>query len=103
MSELLRQGLTAESLSDNRLGRVLDSLFASGLNRVFGTLAALKALEVYAIPVPWVHQDTTTIAFHGVYALRVAGSAFDQDLLQCLLCIHLKHRRASMATWIRAA
>src|ERR671926_575363 len=29
---------------------------------------ALKALEVYAIPTPWLHQDTTTIALYGAYA-----------------------------------
>jgi transposase len=28
---------------------------------------ALKALEVYAIPAPWLHQDTTTIALYGAY------------------------------------
>jgi transposase len=27
----------------------------------------LKALEVYAIPTPWLHQDTTTIALYGAY------------------------------------
>jgi transposase len=34
---------------------------------VFGAIA-LKALEVYAIPTPWLHQDTTTIVLYGVYA-----------------------------------
>jgi transposase len=29
---------------------------------------ALKALEGYAIPTPWRHQDTTTIALYGAYA-----------------------------------
>jgi transposase len=28
---------------------------------------ALKALEVYAIATPWLHQDTTTIALYGAY------------------------------------
>ena len=28
---------------------------------------ALKALEGYAIPTPWLHQDTTTIALYGAY------------------------------------
>ena len=27
----------------------------------------LKALEVYAISTPWLHQDTTTIALYGAY------------------------------------
>jgi transposase len=28
---------------------------------------ALQALEVYALPTPWLHQDTTTIALYGAY------------------------------------
>ena len=34
---------------------------------MFGAVA-LKALEVSAIPTPWLHQDTTTIALYGAYA-----------------------------------
>ena len=66
MLELLQPGLTRASLHDYRLGHILDALFAANLNRVFSALA-LKALEVYAIPTPWLHQDTTTIALYGAY------------------------------------
>jgi transposase len=48
------------------LGHILDALFAANLNKVFSALA-LKALEVYAIPTPWLHQDTTTLALYGAY------------------------------------
>jgi transposase len=61
---LLQEGLERESLNDYRLGQILDALFAAHLNRVFSVLS-LKALEVYAIPTPWIHQDTTTIALYG--------------------------------------
>ena len=64
---LLQPGLTRASLNDYRLGHILDALFAANLNGVFGAVA-LKALEVYAIPTPWLHQDTTTIALYGAYA-----------------------------------
>jgi hypothetical protein len=40
---------------------------AAHLNRVVGAVA-LKALAVYAIPTPWRHQDTTTIALYGADA-----------------------------------
>jgi transposase len=66
MVALLQPGLTRASLNDYRLGHILDALFAANLNQVFGALA-LKALEVYAIPTPWLHQDTTTIALYGAY------------------------------------
>src|ERR671932_1365045 len=67
MLDLLQSGLTRASLHAYRLGHILDALFAANLNRVFGAIA-LKALAVYAIPTPWLHQDTTTIALYGAYA-----------------------------------
>ena len=67
MLDLLQPGLPRASLHDYRLGHILDALFAANLNKVFSAIA-LKALEVYAIPTPWLHQDTTTIALYGAYA-----------------------------------
>ena len=66
MMALLQPGLAPASLHDYRLGHILDALFAAHLNRVFGAIA-LHALEVYAIPTPWLHQDTTTITLYGAY------------------------------------
>jgi transposase len=66
MIPLLQPGLTRASLHDYRLGQILDTLFAAHLNRVFGAIA-LNALEVYAVPTPWLHQDTTTITLYGAY------------------------------------
>jgi transposase len=66
MLPLLQAGLQRESLNDYRLGQILDTLFATNLNQVFHALA-LKALQVYAIPMLWIHQDTTTITLYGSY------------------------------------
>jgi transposase len=66
MFPLLQPGLTRASLHDYRLGQILDGLFAAHLNRLFGAIA-LKALEVYALSTPWLHQDTTTITLYGAY------------------------------------
>jgi transposase len=60
----LQPGLTRASLHDDRLGQILDTLFAAHLNRVFGAIAR-NALEVYAVPTPWLHQETTTITLYG--------------------------------------
>jgi len=67
MVTLLQPGLTRAALNDYRLGHILDALFAANLNRVLSAVA-LKALEVYVIPTPWLHQDTTTILLYGAYA-----------------------------------
>jgi transposase len=72
MLSLLQTGLPRASLNDYRLGQILDAWFAANLNRVFGAMA-LKALEVYAIPTPWLPQDTTTIALYGAYEAERAG------------------------------
>jgi transposase len=66
MLHLLQPGLTRTSLHDDRLGHILDALCAANLNTVLSALA-LKALEVYAIPTPWLHQDTTPMALYGAY------------------------------------
>jgi transposase len=66
MVALLQPGLTRAALNDYRLGHILDALFTANLNKVFSAVA-LNALEVYAIPTPWLHQDTTTIALYGAY------------------------------------
>jgi len=67
MVALLQPGCTRAALNDYRLGHILDALFAANLNRVFSAVA-LRALAVYTIPTPWLHQDTTTIALYGAYA-----------------------------------
>src|SRR5215475_4994698 len=67
MLTLLQPGLTRTALNDYRLGHILEALFAAHLNKVYGAIA-LQALEGYALPTPWLHQDTTTIALYGAYA-----------------------------------
>jgi hypothetical protein len=54
MLPLLQPGLRRTSLHDDRLGQLLDGLFAVNLNRVFGAIA-LQALEVYALSTPWLY------------------------------------------------
>jgi hypothetical protein len=61
----LRQpGGTRAALTDDRGGPRLDALCAAHLNRGLSAVA-LKAWEVSAIPPPWRHQDTTTLALYG--------------------------------------
>src|SRR5499425_3345590 len=59
MVTLLQPGLTRASLNDYRLGHILEALFAANLNQVYSAIV-LKALDVYTLTPPWVHQDTTT-------------------------------------------
>ena len=74
MRPLLQADLGRESLNDDRLGQIRDSLFAANLNSVFGALA-LQALAVYSIETVWRHQDTTPLSLSGAYAGGEADSA----------------------------
>src|SRR5215510_4317618 len=64
---LLQPGLTRAALHDDRLGHILEALLAANRTQVLSAVA-LKALAVDAIPTPWRHQDTTTMALYGAYA-----------------------------------
>src|SRR5262249_40895095 len=66
MLPLLQPGLQRASLHDYPLRPILEALLAANLNRAFGAIA-LNALEVYALPTPWLHQDTTTLTLYGAY------------------------------------
>jgi Domain of unknown function (DUF4277) len=66
MVALWQPGRTRAARHADRLGRILEALFAAHLNQVFSALA-LKALEVSAIAPPWLHQATTTLALYGAY------------------------------------
>jgi hypothetical protein len=64
MLPLLQPGLTATALHDYRFGQLLEARLSAHLHRGFGAVA-LNALEVYALPTPWLHQDPTTITRDG--------------------------------------
>jgi transposase len=66
MLPLLQPDLAPESLHDSRLGQTLDALYDANLNTVFSAIA-LRALDLYRVGTPWLHQDTTTISFYGAY------------------------------------
>ena len=73
MLPLLQPGLAPECLHDGRLGQTLDALYDANLNTVFSAIA-LRALDIYRVETPWLHQDTTTISFYGAYEDDEAGS-----------------------------
>ena len=61
MVALVQPGLTRAALHADRLGHILDALLAANLTKVLSALA-LQALEVYAMPTPWLPQETTPLA-----------------------------------------
>lgn len=63
---LLGEGIKAEYLNDDRLGRVLDALHEKGLNQIFVSLA-LAVVKKYQIKVETVHLDSSSFSVQGDY------------------------------------
>ena len=66
MVPLLQPRLPRIALNDYRLGHILEALCAANRNQVLSVIAR-KAFAVYAIPTPWLHQDTTPMRLYGAY------------------------------------
>ncbi len=53
---LIGEGIKAEHLNDDRLGRVLDKLYTTGLEQLF-TSSALGAAKKYGVSTQSIHLD----------------------------------------------
>lgn len=64
---LIGEGVQPEHLNDDRLGRVLDQLFESGLTEVFVEVA-LRAAKRFGVGTKSVHLDSSSFHVDGEYA-----------------------------------
>jgi transposase len=64
---LIREGLTAEDLNDDSLGRALDMLFEAGITEVFASVAS-RALSIFGVEHEFVHLDNSSFSLEGNYA-----------------------------------
>ena len=63
---LIRPHLCASDFTDDSLGRALDTLYDHGVTELFATVAS-KALSTFEVEHRFVHLDSTTFSFTGVY------------------------------------
>ena len=70
---LLGTGVSSEQLNDDRLGRVLDGLYVSGVTSVFLALC-LSAVKRYGLICERAHLDATSMSVTGAY-LNVSEGA----------------------------
>ena len=63
---LVGEGIKAEHLNDDRLGRVLDKLYLKGTSQIF-TLVALAAAQKFEVSLDTVHLDSSSFHLHGEY------------------------------------
>jgi transposase len=63
---LIGEGIEAKHLNDDRLGRVLDKLYLTGLEEIFLSIA-LKAIQQFSICVERIHLDSSSLSVEGEY------------------------------------
>ncbi|RME12964.1 MAG: IS1634 family transposase, partial [Ardenticatenia bacterium] len=109
---LLGEGIRAEMLNDDSIGRALDALFEAGLTEVFAHVVS-HALRHFVIEQRFVHLDFSSFHLHGAYpskegeapgAIRIQrGYSRDHrpDLKQVVVALMTTYRSA-LPTWIQA-
>jgi transposase len=106
---LICEGLQAEDLNDDSLGRALDRLYETGVTEVFAGVAA-HALQIYGIQHHFVHLDSTSVSLQGEYATAsedprtvqiTYGYSKDQrpDLKQAVVALICTYRSA-IPVWL---
>lgn len=73
---LIGEGLEADDLNEDSLGRALDHLYAHGVTELFAAVCA-HALRVYGIGVRFAHLDTTAFSLEGQYLVEEADEGDD--------------------------
>jgi transposase len=63
---IFQRMLDAAHFHDNRLGRALDALWRTGLDRVYGAVIS-QAIGHYALELTRLHTDTTSLKVYGAY------------------------------------
>jgi len=63
---LIGEGVEADDLNSDSLGKALDHLYETGITEIFIAVSAY-ALRVYGISVDFLHADTTAFSLHGEY------------------------------------
>lgn len=66
IQRLLGRNVSAEKITDDRLGRALDRLYEAGCDRLFNTIAC-AVFKQFHIDSTFRHLDTTSISVHGEY------------------------------------
>ena len=74
VSHLLGEGVEANHLNDDRLGRVLDELYAEGTTSFFMKVA-LQAVDLFEIDISQRHLDGTSLSVSGEYRTVAEGES----------------------------
>jgi transposase len=102
VEHLLGEGITADMLNDDCLGRTLDWLYEHDVTKLFAGLA-LQARRRFGIQAQHLHIDTTSFSVSGDYAIKEEGDPVSlaitygysrdhrEDLKQWMLALATTH------------
>ena len=66
VEHLIGEGIKAEDLNDDKIGRVMDKLYKYGLTKLF-LIIALEVVKKYRINTKYSHLDSSSLHLHGKY------------------------------------
>jgi transposase len=72
---LIGEGIKPEHLNDDRIGRIMDKLYQSGLSQIF-TVIALEAVKKYEVKIQRNHLESSSFHVHGKYENQLPKLAF---------------------------
>ncbi len=98
---LLGPGITPELLNHDRMGRMLDSLYAAGVTELFVEVAK-SARRAFPFPVRALHVDSTSVHVHGVYGSGEEGQrdTGDEPLVIRLTHGYSRDHRPDLKQWV---
>ena len=98
---LLGPGITPELLNDDRMGRMLDSLYAAGVTELFVEVAK-SARRAFPFPVRALHVDSTSFHVHGAYGSGEEGQTDtgDEPLVIRLTHGYSRDHRPDLKQWV---
>lgn len=66
IEHLIKEGIKASDLNDDKIGRVMDKLYKHGLTKLF-LIIALEVVRKFGIKTKYSHLDSSSLHLHGEY------------------------------------
>ena len=76
---LIGEGIKADDLNSDSLGKALDHVYEAGVTELFATVSA-HALRTYGIKVKYAHLDTTAFSLEGIYYEEEGEESYDKPI-----------------------
>lgn len=84
---LIGEGVTAEQLNDDRIGRALDKYYEAGTTNLF-TAIALKAAQKFQVEKESVHLDSSSISVEGEYKSKEEENQEIEEEMKAIKIVH---------------